>query len=552
MQNEKLKVGLLLDGVKAAAWAYRMIEIIDRSDYAEVSLILQNKAVSDGPATASGIEPSRVTLIDRFLMVIQTYLVGRPGYLPNAFQPVDTRRRLAGVDLIEVSLGKDGDYQFIESEQLKNIGARKIDVLIQLGSGALRGEIMNLARFGVWFCGVGDLRMNKGNDGLWEVMESRPETGSTLQILTAANHEPVVGYRSFSSTNTMSLLDNRSNVMWKTLHFIPRALKELHREGGEFFFQALKERNQLRASVGSSSADPTTKNLVILIWKKVLEKIGRKWEDTFYFKQWSLLYDFHDGISASLEEFRHLTPPKDRFWADPFVVERKGKYYVFVEEYLYATRKGHISLIVLNKDGSHEPPVRVLETIYHLSYPFIFEFEGELYMIPESGANRTVDLFKCTDFPLKWEFQKHLMENVHAVDATLFQSHGKWWMFVNQVDTNGASSWDELYLYHSDSPLSTKWIPHRRNPVVSDVRSARPAGRMFLRDGRIIRPSQNCGRHYGYGFNFCEIKKLTETEYEEAVVQKLEPKWDKNIISTHTINYADGVTVVDCQLSRRK
>ena len=73
-----------------------------------------------------------------------------------------------------------------------------------------------------------------------------------------------------------------------------------------------------------------------------------------------------------------------------------------------------------------------------------------------------------------------------------------------------------------------------------------------MRHGRLYRPSQNCSGHYGYGFNICEITKLTETDYEERIVARVEPKWDKNVISTHTFNYEDGLTIIDGQLRRRR
>jgi hypothetical protein len=95
-------------------------------------------------------------------------------------------------------------------------------------------------------------------------------------------------------------------------------------------------------------------------------------------------------------------------------------------------------------------------------------------------------------------------------------------------------------------------MPHPRNPVVSDARSSRPAGRPFVRDGCLYRPSQNCCPHYGYGFNISEVTKLTETDYEERVLSRVEPVWDGNIVSTHTINYEDGLTVIDGQFRRRR
>jgi len=562
MQKSKLRIGLLLNGTELAAWAYRMIEIIKDSDYAEISLIVENTLPAEKRRLSLVSQIARkirsgqfwTTVIRLTLTTLERRLIGKPGGLPNASKQVDGKDLLAGIKVIKVHPKRQGFSDYIEGDELARIQAHNIDVFIRLGFRILRGDILRSARYGVWSYHHGDNRVNRGGPpGYWEVMESSPVTGTMLQVLTEDLDGGKVLYRSYSSTHDMSLADNKSNVQWKTLHFIPRKLKELHEEGEETFFARVKEENAHPQFYDRRLYKaPTNSELGVLLWKKLLQKCRRKWNDALYFMQWFLLYDIREGISTSFWRFKHITPPKDRFWADPFIVARDNKYYVFIEEFLYATQKGHISLIVMNKDGSFEPPVRVLEAPYHLSYPFVFEFESNLYLIPESSANRTVELYKCMAFPLKWEFQRNLMNNCQVVDTTLFQWQGKWWMFVNQIQTVGASSWDELFLHYSDSPFSDNWTPHQRNPVVSDARSARPAGRLFVRNGRLYRPSQNCSGHYGYGFNICEITKLTETEYEEKIVSRVEPKWDKNIVSTHTINYEDGLTIIDGQLRRRR
>ena len=562
MQKNKLKIGLLVDEMALSAWKYRMLEIIQQSDYAEITLIVQNSPPAEQrPQSVAGKVATKFAsgqlwnaIVRKVLTIGEQLLVDKPGQLPDASREIDSRQLLAGIEIIKVHPRRQHFSDYIEGDELAAILARDIDVFVRLGFRILRGGILRSARYGVWSYHHGDNRVNRGGPpGYWEVMESTPETGSILQIISEDIDNGNVIYRSFSSTNDRSLTDNTSNFYWKTLHFIPRKLKDLHQNGDNQFFAKLKEDN-----VHPQFYDrrlyklPTNSELSILLWKKLLQKLSRKWHDLFYFNQWMLLYDIREGMSTSLWRFKHLTPPKDRFWADPFIVARDGRYYIFIEEFLYATQKGHISLIVMNKNGVLEPSVRILETPYHLSYPFIFEFENDTYMIPESRANRTVELYKCIAFPRKWEFQKNLMTNCDVADCTLLQWQGKWWLFANRVETKGASLWDELFLYHSDSPLSDKWLPHPKNPIVSDVKSARPAGQLFVRDERLYRPSQNCSGHYGYGFNICEITKLTETEYEEKIVSKVEPKWDKHVIATHTINYADGLTVIDGQLRRRR
>lgn len=562
MQKDKLKVGLLLDGMELAAWQRRMIEIIQQSSYAEISLIVHNTMPSESSRpTLTGKVAAKfasgqlwTAMLRKILATVERRLVDRFSFVPDASKRVDCTQLLKDIECIKVHPRRQDFSDHIEGDELASIQARNIDVMVRLGFRILRGGILSSARYGVWSYHHGDNRVNRGGPpGYWEVMESSPETGSILQIINEDLDNGTVIYRSYSSTNDMSLTDNTSNLYWKTLHFIPRKLKELHESNDEVFLAKLKEQNiHPQFYDRRLFKTPSTVEHAVLLWRKLVQKLGRKWNDAFFFNQWFLLFDIREEMSTSLWRFKRITPPKDRFWADPFIISRDNKYFIFIEELIYSSQKGHISVIVMDKNGAFESPVRVLERPYHLSYPFIFDFENDVYMIPESVANRTVELYKCIAFPHKWEFQKNLMENCNVVDSTLHYWKGKWWLFASQAETEGASRWDELFIYYSDSPLSNNWTPHPKNPVVSDVKSARPGGCLFMRDEHLYRPSQNCSRHYGYGFNICEITKLTELEYEEKIVSKIEPKWDKDLISTHTVNYKDGLTIIDGQVRRKK
>ncbi|HDQ45024.1 MAG TPA: hypothetical protein ENN17_05920 [bacterium] len=178
-------------------------------------------------------------------------------------------------------------------------------------------------------------------------------------------------------------------------------------------------------------------------------------------------------------------------------------------------------------------------------------------MIPETRLNKTIELYECTDFPLKWEFRMNLMENVDAVDTTLFFHHQKWWLFTCILQDreslfNSDLYYDALYLFYSDSLFSEDWIPHPLNPVVTDVRKARPAGRIFVDSGKIIRPSQDGSLCYGYGYRLNEITRLNEKEYMESEVEFIRPDWKKSIIATHTFNQDNTYTVGDAVKRRSK
>jgi hypothetical protein len=256
------------------------------------------------------------------------------------------------------------------------------------------------------------------------------------------------------------------------------------------------------------------------------------------------------GIPASLADCTSLIPPLGRSWADPFPVLHQGKYYLFVEELEGKKKKGHLCAIELDNDLAVGSVHRVLERPYHLSYPFVFAWEGEHYLIPETSANRTIEAYRCRRFPQEWVFHKNLMTSVKASDATLFCHAGKWWLFACLAEHPAASTRDELFLFYSDHPLSHNWTPHPRNPIVSDVRRARPAGRIFEYCGKLYRPAQDCSVRYGYGLRLHEIIRLDQEEYEEREVKAYLPEKGSAFMGLHTFNQVEGLTVVDAKVKK--
>jgi hypothetical protein len=173
-------------------------------------------------------------------------------------------------------------------------------------------------------------------------------------------------------------------------------------------------------------------------------------------------------------------------------------------------------------------------------------------MVPESRANRTINLYECVEFPYKWNFKKCLMENVSAVDTTLIQYANKWWLFTAMAENEAGAPNVELFLFYTDDLFEGKWKAHLQNPIISDVKSARPAGSLFIKDGKLFRPSQDCSKAYGYGFDLNEIMVLSETEYREKKVLSVRPDWDKNILATHTFAKQGNLTVIDAFTRSRK
>jgi hypothetical protein len=241
-----------------------------------------------------------------------------------------------------------------------------------------------------------------------------------------------------------------------------------------------------------------------------------------------------------------MNPPSDRFYGDPFLFKKDGCNFLLFEDYRYATGKGVISYVEVDDAGNWGEPELALERPYHLSYPFVFESGGQIYLLPETSANRTIELYRAADFPKHWVLDRILMAGVRAVDATVVWYHEKFWLFTS-LAAEGSTNTGELHLFFADA-LQGPWQPHPKNPIVSDVRRARPAGRLFSARGQLFRPAQDCSVRYGYAIVFQRIEVLSETDYREAPAGRIGPEWLPGNLATHTFDCNEDFEVLDARI----
>jgi hypothetical protein len=349
----------------------------------------------------------------------------------------------------------------------------------------------------------------------------------------------------------LSLHRSRNIAAWKCASFVLRELEKLVRTGEQAYLKRVASQNIPPFMAGlQAHSSPTALSSFVAVVRQLSCIPARAFSKLFFVEQWILAYSFGEPMASPSRPFQKILPGKDRFWADPNIVSGNGEWYVFFEELLYSTGKGHISVLKLGEDGKISQPARVLEKPYHLSYPFVFSWEGVYYMIPETSQNRTIELYKCKHFPDEWEPAQVLMKNVRAVDATVFFHESKWWMFANIAECEGSETLDELFLFYADDFRTDAWTPHPLNPLVSDIRNARPAGRVFEHNGFLVRPAQDCSTGYGGATNLNKIVKLNEQEYEEVLIQSVKPSWGENMVGLHTVNVDPRLTVIDLCVKR--
>jgi hypothetical protein len=266
----------------------------------------------------------------------------------------------------------------------------------------------------------------------------------------------------------------------------------------------------------------------------------------FFEEQWFIAFSLkqkQNPFHQRSEDFWRIIPPRGHFYADPFLFTWQGKDYAFFEDFGYQDGKGVISCLAVNGPGSWTAPVKVLEREYHLSYPFVFEWENEIYMIPETSKNHTIELYKAIEFPLHWKFEKVLLDGLIASDNTLFKARdGKFWLLSSVGAAWG--SLGPLYAFLSETPLG-EWARHRLNPIVADSLRSRPAGQLFWHEGQLFRPSQDCSAIYGQTIILNRIDEMSGDGYSETPVAVLDPHFLPGSSRTHTINCSDQFEVRD-------
>ena len=245
-----------------------------------------------------------------------------------------------------------------------------------------------------------------------------------------------------------------------------------------------------------------------------------------------------------LKDLFEIHSPKKFTFADCFYVENQGRHFIFFEEVDDQHPVGFLSVLEVFKDGRYTEPQTILKLDYHLSYPCVFKVENDWYMIPESSANKTVELWKCTDFPTQWEKHSNLLEGIEAVDTTPFYHDGMWYLFTS-TRRDCKKFGDRLDLFFTEDILNPNWQEHPQNPVCKGQQQFRMAGKPFMYQNKCVRPSQDSLKRYGGNIELKEIIKLSPTEYQEQLLEVILPHWNSQDDGCHTINNEDNFVVLD-------
>lgn len=237
--------------------------------------------------------------------------------------------------------------------------------------------------------------------------------------------------------------------------------------------------------------------------------IRRGWSIGIYKGTSPLEFSAHPDAMNPVLTAADVTDVPAQFVADPFMVREKDEWYLFMEVKNGTTHQGDIG-VATSKDGHvWKYEQIVLNEGFHLSYPQVFKWQNNFYMIPESQEAQSVRLYKATVFPTSWTLQKVILSGRDFVDPSIVRFNGRWWLFVSTTRN------ETLYLYSSDD-LTGPWKEHPRSPIVVDnPRIARPGGRVTIWGNKLIRFTQDNTAEYGRQLHAFEITTLTVEDYAE-------------------------------------
>ena len=194
-----------------------------------------------------------------------------------------------------------------------------------------------------------------------------------------------------------------------------------------------------------------------------------------------------------------LIPSTWRTWeADPFLFEHEGTVYVFAEMFDYITRRGGIGYARLD-NGRWSRWKLVIDEPFHMSYPNVFQVGEDIFMIPETGADFTLRLYRAASFPDRWELVKVLARDVRWVDTTFWTEGDRLFAI-----TRDEADWDnqrDLMLEFNDQFEILSITPF----MESNLDFSRSGGNFVEQNGLHFRVTQDCSTHYGGGLNFSEF-----------------------------------------------
>ncbi len=255
-------------------------------------------------------------------------------------------------------------------------------------------------------------------------------------------------------------------------------------------------------------------------------------------------------LTARVEDMRITWLPPQKpfcFIADPFGITHGSRHYIFAESYDYRDKRGKIVFHEYSAELKLLRSGDALVQPFHLSYPFLLEHAGDVYMLPEAHRGGGLTLYRARALPDDWEPLCTLLPGIAAIDASIVRHDDLWWMFYSVAGKNNEAM-REMHIASAQS-LTGPWQPHARNPVHVSLSSARMGGTPFTHAGKLHLPTQDCTRTYGGAVSLVRVDTLTQQEFTCGVARNLPPAriFAPFTDGFHTLSSFGDMTLIDAK-----
>ncbi len=544
MENHPLRIGIMVDSVLTNKHVYEFIEWSNKQKKLDISHVIINNSPLKIKKFSGAFDKYFYTKICYVFFKTIKYIekillkIKNKNKYKYSYDTFNINSIINNNILIHPVTLNNHDYTINDTEILQ-IKSLNIDIIINYCKQEFIGDILNSARLGI-------ISIEYANDphksglfpGFWEVYSQQDVTEFSINHLTGSTNKKNTLIRGNLRTQIFFLLNQ--TALYEKAHCYLRLLIIRIADKGHLapYSASLPKSSFIYGTPKPHHIINYACKLSYRLFTKAMYRL------LGYQRQWNVAFVRDNWRNALLNQGISLKNPPNHFLADPFIISRSGKDYCFVEDYDYSTERGCIVVYQLNEKTAKYLGIAIEEP-FHMSFPYLFEFEKNLYMCPETAEKKEIRLYKCLDFPCQWAVECILMKEVSAVDTLIFEKNDKWWMLTNIDYTNTGDYGQSLSIFYADSPLSSDWTPHPENPIYIDAILARNAG-LLTEGDKIFRVAQAQGFDvYGKKTSILEITNINEVNFTESYVTEINPVFKKNILGTHHF-YSNGhITVFD-------
>ena len=536
MEQKEVKFGIMCFGTTFPLWQANAILNLVKLDGVSCKLLIIKE-------TENEILSKRILKKLKFQNILWTvyyYFIKKKF---TTIKETDLCEELAEANKIYCKPILKGKYsEYFEEADIESIKSHDLDFILRLGFGIIRGEILNVAKFGVWSFHHDDEQKYRGGPPcFWEIYHNDNITGGILQKLTDKLDGGIILKKGYLKT-LLSYTKNRDQLYHESSKWPTQLCIDIKNGHTDCFN---KEPSKTNAAIYRA---PTNLQFLIYITRTAVLKIIKIYKSLFYLSYWNIGI-VKENITSFLNDKNPIVDwlplnTKSKFNADPFAIvdeNDKSKIHIFYECYPYKDSKGVINYVSYY-NGEYADNCTVIDRDFHLSYPYTLKHEDKYYIIPECFKENNISIYEAVDFPKKWEKKKVLIDNFAGVDSVILNYDRIWWLFTS--NKNDGVHYN-LNVFYADE-LFGVWNAHPKNPVKTDVRSARCAGNLFMDNGDLFRPGMNYAEKEEGSIIINKIVKLSKTEFEEIPIKTIEPYKDSFFSDKiHTLSDCGMFTLVD-------